>query len=111
VQAIGGVNEKIEGFFRLCQARGLTGDHAVIIPAVNKRNLMLKQDVIDAVAQGLFSIYSVATVDETLALLTGKAVGSLDNEGNYPEHSINFTAISRLKEISDLAADDDKEDV
>ena len=110
VQAIGGVNEKIEGFFRLCQARGLSGDHAVIIPAVNKRNLMLKQDVIDAVAQGLFAIYAVATVDETLALLTGKTVGSLDHEGNYPEHSINFKAISRLKEISDLAADDDKEE-
>jgi predicted ATP-dependent protease len=110
VQAIGGVNEKIEGFFRLCQARGLNGDHAVIIPAVNKRNLMLKQEVIDAVAQGLFSIYAVATVDETLELLTGKTVGTIDKEGNYPENSINFKAISRLKEISDLAADDDKED-
>ncbi|NOU21884.1 MAG: AAA family ATPase [Methyloglobulus sp.] len=111
VQAIGGVNEKIEGFFRLCQARGLGGDHAVIIPAANKRNLMLKQEVIAAVAQGLFSIYAVATVDETLELLTGKTVGAIDKEGNYPENSINFKAISRLKEISDLAADDDsKED-
>lgn len=111
VQAIGGVNEKIEGYFRLCQARGLNGDHAVIIPAANKRNLMLKEEVIDAVAEGRFSIYAVATVDETLALLTGKAVGSIDLEGNYPENSINFKAISRLKEISDLASDDDKEDI
>jgi predicted ATP-dependent protease len=110
VQAIGGVNEKIEGFFRLCQARTLSGDHAVIIPAANKRNLMLKQEVIDAVVLGLFSIYAVATVDETLELLTGKTVGAIDKEGNYPENSINFNAISRLKEISDLAADDDKED-
>ena len=110
VQAIGGVNEKIEGFFRLCQARGLSGGHAVIIPAANKRNLMLKQEVIDAVEQGLFSIYAVATADETLELLTGKTVGIIDNEGNYPENSINFKAISRLKEISDLATDDDKED-
>ncbi|WP_411726159.1 Lon protease family protein [Methyloglobulus sp.] len=110
VQAIGGVNEKIEGFFRLCQARGLTSHHAVIIPAANKRNLMLKQEVVDAVTQGLFAIYAVATVDETLELLTGKPVGTIDKEGNYPEHSIHFKAISRLKEVSALAFDDDKED-
>jgi predicted ATP-dependent protease len=110
VQAIGGVNEKIEGFFRLCQARGLTGNHAAIIPAANKRNLMLKQEVITAVSQGLFSIYAVATVDETLELLTGKTAGVIDKDGNYPEDSINFKAISRLKEISDLTSDDDKEE-
>jgi predicted ATP-dependent protease len=109
VQAIGGVNEKIEGFFRLCQARGLNGQQAVIIPAVNKRNLMLNQDVIDAVAKGLFSIYTVSTVDQTLELLTGQPVGVLDSAGNYPENSINFKAISRLKEISELANEDDKE--
>ena len=109
VQAIGGVNEKIEGFFRLCQARGLNGQHAVIIPATNKRNLMLKQEVIDAVEQGLFAIYAVETVDETLELLTGEAVGVPDPDGNFPENSINFKAISRLKEISDLAQDEDKE--
>ncbi len=110
VQAIGGVNEKIEGYFRLCQARGLTGQHAAIIPAANKRNLMLKQEVIDAVAQGLFAIYAVATVDETLELLTGHPAGTADKEGNFPEESINFKAISRLKEISDMATDDDKEE-
>ena len=110
VQAIGGVNEKIEGFFRLCQARGLNGQHAVIIPTANKRNLMLKQEVIDAVAQGLFSIYVVETVDQTLELLTGNSAGTIDTDGNYPEDSINFKAISRLKEISDLTSDDDKEE-
>lgn len=109
VQAIGGVNEKIEGFFSLCKARGLNGEHGVIIPAANKRNLMLKQEVIDAVVQNLFSVYVVETVDETLELLTGQIVGTLDKEGNYPEDSINFKAISRLKEISDLASDEDKE--
>ncbi|NOT11664.1 MAG: AAA family ATPase [Methylococcaceae bacterium] len=109
VQAIGGVNEKIEGFFRLCQARGLDGQHAVIIPAVNKRNLMLNQEVIDAVAQGLFSVFAVSNVEETLELLTGQAMGTLDGEGNYPENSINFKAISRLKEISELASEDEKE--
>ncbi len=108
VQAIGGVNEKIEGFFRLCQARGLTGKQAVIIPAANKRNLMLKQDVLDAVAHGLFSVYCVATANEALELLTGEPAGQPDAEGNYPEHSINFTAISRLKEISEMADDEEK---
>ena len=110
VQAIGGVNEKIEGFFRLCQARGLTGNHGVIIPAANRRNLVLKQEVIDAVKQELFAIYAVANVDQALEILTGKAVGTVDKDGNYPEDSINFKAISRLKEISDLAADEDKEE-
>jgi len=111
VQAVGGVNEKIEGFFRLCQARGLNGQHAAIIPAANKRNLMLKQEVIDAVAKGLFAVYAVSSVDETLELLTGESAGVLDSEGMYPEDSINFKAISRLKEISDMATDeDDKEE-
>jgi len=111
VQAVGGVNEKIEGFFRLCQARGLNGQHAAIIPAANKRNLMLKQEVIDAVAKGLFAVYAVSSVDETLELLTGESAGVLDSEGLYPEDSINFKAISRLKEISDMATDeDDKEE-
>jgi predicted ATP-dependent protease len=110
VQAIGGVNEKIEGYFRLCQARGLNGEHAVIIPAANKINLMLKQEVIDAVAQGLFSVYAVSSVDETLELLTGQPAGEVDSEGLYPENSINARAIFRLKEISDMAGDDDKEE-
>ncbi|MCX7099863.1 MAG: ATP-binding protein [Methylococcales bacterium] len=110
VQAIGGVNEKIEGYFRLCQARGLNGQHAAIIPAANKRNLMLKQEVIDAVAQGLFAIFAVASVDETLELLTGQAAGKANEEGLYPDNTINFRAISRLKEISDMAVDDDKEE-
>jgi predicted ATP-dependent protease len=111
VQAVGGVNEKIEGFFRLCQARGLNGQHAAIIPVANKRNLMLKQEVIDAVAKGLFAVYAVSSVDETLELLTGHSAGVVDSVGMYPEDSINFKAISRLKEISDMAMDeDDKEE-
>jgi predicted ATP-dependent protease len=105
VQAIGGVNEKIEGFFKLCQARGLNGQHGAIIPVSNKRNLMLKQEVINAVEQGLFSIYTVSNVNETLELLMGKTAGSLDKEGNYPEETINFKVVSRLKEISDMASD------
>ena len=110
VQAVGGINEKIEGYFRLCKARGLNGEHAAIIPAANKRNLMLKQEVFDAVAEGLFAVYAVGTVNETLELLTGQYAGEADDEGMYPQNSINFKAISRLKEISDMTTDDDKEE-
>lgn len=108
VQAIGGVNEKIEGFFSLCEARGLTGQQAVIIPSSNKPNLMLNQQVINAVEQGLFTIYSVSNVDEALSLLMNHEAGSMNAEGQYPENSINFKAVARLKEISDMSADDDK---
>lgn len=109
VQAIGGANEKIEGFFRLCKARGLNGSHGVIIPAANQRNLMLKQEILDAVEAELFSIYAVNTVDEALELLTGEIVGILDAEGNVVENSVNYKAICRLKEISELG-DDEKEE-
>jgi predicted ATP-dependent protease len=109
VQAIGGVNEKIEGFFNLCQARGLTGHQAVLIPASNKRNLMLKQEVIDAVEQGQFSIYAVSNVDEALSLLMDCDAGVINSEGQYPENSINYKAVARLKEISDLSADEERE--
>jgi len=109
VQAIGGVNEKIEGFFRLCAARGLTGGQGVIIPASNKPNLMLKQEVIDAVEQGLFSIYMVTNVDQTLTLLMDQDAGALNADGEYPENTINFKAVARLKEISEMAQDEDKE--
>ncbi len=108
VQAIGGVNEKIEGFFKLCVARGLKGQHGAIIPASNKRNLMLKQEVIDAVDNGLFTIYAVSNVNETLELLMGQVAGCMDKEGNYPEQSINFKVVSRLKEISEMADDDEE---
>ena len=109
VQAIGGVNEKIEGFFSLCEARGLTGQQAVIIPCSNKPNLMLNQQVIDAVEQGRFAIYAVSNVDEALSLLLNQEAGSMNAEGQYPENSVNFKAVARLKEISDMSADDDKE--
>ena len=103
VQAVGGINEKIEGFFGLCQARGLTGQQAVIIPAANKRNLMLKQDVIKAVEEDLFAIYAVSTVNQTLELLTGLKAGEMAENGEYPENTINHKAVERLKEISEMA--------
>ncbi len=109
VQAIGGVNEKIEGFFSLCQARGLNGRQAVIIPASNQRNLMLKQEVIDAVEKGLFAVYAVSNVNQALELLMGQEAGETDADGNYPEDSINHKVVARLKEISEMATEADKE--
>ena len=109
VQAIGGVNEKIEGFFKLCEGRGLTGEQGCIIPQANIRNLMLKQEIIDAVARQDFAIYAVANANEALELLTGENVGIKDNNGEYPEDSLNFKAISRLKEIYDLGHDKDED--
>jgi predicted ATP-dependent protease len=102
VQAIGGVNEKIEGFFKLCAARGLTGEQAVIIPAANQRHLMLNQAVINAVETHLFSVYIVHNVNETLELLMDQIAGKLDEQGNYPLGSINANAILRLKEIAEI---------
>jgi predicted ATP-dependent protease len=83
----------------------LNGQHGAIIPVSTQSNLMLKLEVINADEQGLFTIYTVSNVNETLELLMGKTAGSLDKEGNYPEETINFKVVSRLKEISDMASD------
>jgi predicted ATP-dependent protease len=96
VQAIGGVNEKIEGFFDLCAARGLTGTQGVLIPASNAQHLMLRGDVIDACAAGRFSVSTVASVDDALAVLTAVAAGSRDAEGQFPADSINGRVEARL---------------
>lgn len=96
VQAIGGVNEKIEGFFDICQARGLTGDEGVIIPQANRKNLMLNKAVRAAVARGDFHVHAVAHVDQALELLTGQAAGLPDQDGLYPTDSINGQIQERL---------------
>ncbi len=88
----------------------MNGLHAVIIPAANKRHLMLKQEVIDAVRQGLFAVYCVASVDETLTLLTGCEAGMMQTDGSYPEDTLNHKAICRLKEIADIAQENDKDE-
>ena len=100
VQAIGGVNVKIEGFFRLCEARGLTGEQGVIIPRANVPNLMLHQTVLDAAKAGLFHIYAVDNVDQALSLLAGEDAGTPDAEGKFPEGSINDRVVQRLKIIN-----------
>jgi len=101
VQAIGSVNHKIEGFFRVCKAKGLTGDQGVIIPAANIRNLMLHEDVTEAAAQGKFHIYAVSTVDEGIELLTGIPAGQRRNDGRFPKGTINYLVDRRLKEMSE----------
>lgn len=99
VQAIGGVNEKIEGFFDICQARGLTGEQGVLIPVSNVRHLMLRQDVIAAVAAGRFQIYPVENVDQGIELLTGIPAGEPNAEGQYPPDTINGRVQRRLEAL------------
>jgi lon-related putative ATP-dependent protease len=110
VQAIGGVIPKIEGFFDVCKAKGLTGEQGVLIPRANVKNLMLKKEVIDAVEKGQFHIYQVSNVEEGIEVLTGLAAGTPDENGDYPEgtvyhlvqkklHTYNERAIRRKKEI------------
>jgi len=96
VQAIGGVNEKIEGFFDVCSVRGLTGEQGVLIPKSNVNDLMLRQDVVDAVEQEMFQIYAVETIDQGIEILTGVTAGEMDAEGQYPEDSINFKIAYQL---------------
>ncbi|WP_163340517.1 Lon protease family protein [Desulfopila sp. IMCC35008] len=97
VQAIGGVNEKIEGFYDLCKSRGLDGSHGVIIPAANRRHMMVKQEVIKAMEDKQFFIWSVEHVDDAVELLTGLAAGERDGKGNYPDDCINGRVEETLK--------------
>jgi lon-related putative ATP-dependent protease len=103
IQAIGGVNEKIEGFFDVCTALGLKGDEAVLIPKSNVRHLMLAGRVRDAIAAGRFRIYPVSTVDEGISLLTGTPAGSLSAKGLYPAGSINRLVVDRLSALTERA--------
>ena len=104
VQAIGGVNEKIEGFFRLCSTRALNGKQGVIIPKANVRNLMLKREVVEAVEAGRFRVYAVATVDECLEILTGKPAGRVKADGQFTQRSIGAQVVKRLREIAKAKA-------
>ncbi len=102
VQAVGGVNEKIEGFFRLCEARGLTGEQGVIIPRANVSTLMLEERVLEAVRHNRFSVYAVAHVDEALALLVGQPVGEADDQGQFPAGTVNAAVVERLRAIAEV---------
>lgn len=101
VQPVGGINEKIEGFFDLCKLNGLDGSHGVIIPKRNVKNLMLKEEVVEAVKKGNFSIYPIQQVDEGLEIITGMPVGELKEDGTYSEGTINYLVVKRLTQISE----------
>ncbi len=100
VQAIGGANEKIEGFFDVCKIKGLTGTQGVIIPASNVRHLMLRDEVVEAVRDNKFHIYTVATIDEGIALLTGKEAGDKTADGLYPEGTVNWAVQQKIWELA-----------
>jgi predicted ATP-dependent protease len=104
VQAVGAVNEKIEGFFDVCRARGLDGSHGVVIPAANVEHLMLRDRVVEAAAQGLFRVYPVRTVDEAVELLTGLPAGAPDAAAAAPD-SINGRVARRLREFARVRAE------
>jgi predicted ATP-dependent protease len=101
VQAIGGVNEKIEGFFDLCAARGLTGRQGVLIPASNVKHLMLHRRVVAAAEEGQFHVYPVETIDQGLEILTGMPAGVRGDDSRFPEGSFNALVESRLLELAE----------
>jgi lon-related putative ATP-dependent protease len=101
VQPVGGINEKIEGFFDLCRLTGFNGSQGVIMPTRNVKNLMLKKDVVEAVKDGKFFIYPIQRVDEGIEIITGTQVGELMDDGTYPEGTINYLVVKRLAEISE----------
>ena len=100
IQPIGGVNEKIEGFFQICKMRGLDGSHGVIIPIQNVNNLQLSDEIVDAVKNKQFHIYAISTIDEGIELLTGVPAGKKDKEGNFPAGTVNYLVYEKLKKYA-----------
>ena len=102
IQPIGGVNDKIEGFFQVCKMRGLDGSHSVIIPRQNIHNLNLSNEVVEAVRNNKFHIYAISTIDEGIELLTGVPAGSKDENGKYPAGTINYLVYQKLKKYAKI---------
>ncbi len=102
IQPIGGVNEKIEGYFQICKMRGLDGSHGVMIPVQNVENLQLNDDVVEAVKNNLFHIYAVSTIDEGIEVLTGVPAGKKDKEGKFPAGTVNYLAYEKLKKYAKI---------
>ena len=103
IQPIGGVNEKIEGFYQVCKMRGLDGTHGVLIPIQNVKNLNLTDEVVDAVKNGLFHIYAVSTIEEGIEVLTEVPAGKKDKSGNFPAGTINYLAYEKLKKYANVS--------
>jgi ATP-dependent Lon protease len=114
IQAIGGVNEKIEGFFEVCRKKGLTGEQGVLIPSSNVQDLMLRKEVVEAVDQGRFNVWAVATINQGLEILTGEIAGERDEKGSYPEGSINARVNAKLfdlaRKMKEFAAGEETKD-
>jgi len=110
VQPVGGINEKIEGFFELCKIRGFDGTHGVIIPRRNVKHLMLKEDIQKAIKDGAFHIYAIDYAEEGLEILTDMPAGELQADGTYPEGTVNCIVMKKLEEMSELLKKKEKED-
>jgi predicted ATP-dependent protease len=110
VQAIGGVNEKIEGFFEVCKAKGLTGEQGVLIPHSNVKDLMLKEEVVAAVKDGRFHIWSVETIDEGVEILMGKTAGERDKDGVFAKGTVGYLVDERLSELAQTLSEFARED-
>ncbi len=100
IQPIGGVNEKVEGYYKVCKLKGITGEQGVIIPIQNVKNLMLDNEVIEAIKEGKFSIYAVSSIDEGIEILTGVKAGTINKNGKYPKNTIHYLVDKRLEELA-----------
>ena len=103
VQAIGGVNEKVEGFYDVCRERGLDGSQGVVVPADNQRHLMLRPDVVEAARAGRFHVWTVETVDEGIEILTGVPAGQPGPDRSWPEGSVNALVDARLRALAEAS--------
>jgi ATP-dependent Lon protease len=114
VQAIGGVNHKIEGFYDCCIKIGLTGKQGVMIPESNVKDLMLRKDVVSAVKKKKFHVYAVKTIDQGIEVLTGKRAGEIKPDGTFPRGSINYLVDNKLKDLAlglkNFGEEDNKDD-
>ena len=108
IQPIGGVNEKIEGYFQICKMRGLDGSHGVMIPIQNVDNLQLSDDVVEAVRDGLFHIYSISSIEEGIEVLTGVPAGKKDSSGHFPSGTVNDLVYKKLKAYADVVSGNTK---
>ena len=105
IQPIGGVNDKIEGFYQVCKMRGLDGNHGVMIPVQNVQNLSLSDEIIEAVKNKKFHIYAISTIEEGIEILTGVPAGKKDANGHFPAGSINYLVYEKLKKYAKLSKD------
>ena len=103
IQPIGGVNEKIEGYFQICKIRGLTGEHGVMIPVQNVDNLQLSDEIVDAVKNNLFHIYAISSIEEGIEVLTGVPAGKKDKSGHFPAGTVNYLVYEKLKNYAKIS--------